>query len=186
MRHCTTEVKGVQTWHANYLENSPFTRKDKHDARNKNINSFTLSSILRRAWFTACKAQSNHLFPYFFGPWVYLGCQTSYLKFSPGFSPTVHCTFPPSISIHCALPWKLFLEISSEIRKIFNIFSKQILCVFTSPKSKYRWHWIWNATFECFQESGIEPADFRLLKGFPFCHVSFNSSSRWGVQLIPK
>ena len=119
-------------------------------------------------------------FHIFFYHRVYLGCQTSYLKFSPGFSPTVHCTFPPSISIHCALPWKLFLEISSEIRKIFNIFSKQILCVFTSPKSKYRWHWIWNATFECFQESGIEPADFRLLKGFPFCHVSFNSSSRWG------
>ena len=119
---------------------------------------------------------------------VYLGCQTSYLKFSPGFSPTVHCTFPPSISIHCALPWKLFLEISSEIRKIFNIFSKQILCVFTSPKSKYRWHWIWNATFECFQESGIEPADFRLLKGFPFCPVSFNSSSRWvdGGSTHPK
>ena len=60
--------KGVQRLDADCLENSPLTRKDKHDARNKNINSFTLSSILRRAWFTACKAQSNHLFPYFFLP----------------------------------------------------------------------------------------------------------------------
>ena len=119
---------------------------------------------------------------------VYLGCQTSYLKFSPGFSPTVHCTFPPSISIHCALPWKLFLEISSEIRKIFNIFSKQILCVFTSPKSKYRWHWIWNATLNVFKKVGLSRRISDFWKDF---HSALSRSTRphggWmGVQLIPK